>query len=79
MITKTRQAANTVGIRGLVFNDRLKDGRRSLKVTHWSHGQYYECAEILRRQGCKVVIKDMAAFNNYYSRCFSGYRLIVTE
>lgn len=54
---------------GLIFNDKLRDGRRSLKVWGWNSQQYAEAREMLERAGCYVTSSP---------RC-STYRLWVTE
>ena len=40
-----------------IFNDRLKDGSRSLKVWGWELEQYTDAAGILKIAGCSVKIK----------------------
>jgi hypothetical protein len=59
MITKTFRAAaqvrNLTGLGHKIFNDRLVDGRRSLKVWGWTYTQYLRTAHILEQQGCKVT------------------------
>jgi hypothetical protein len=59
MITKTFRAAaqvrNLTGVDTVIFNDRLVDGRRSLKVLGWTYDQYLRTADILEQQGCKVT------------------------
>lgn len=56
MITKTRQVVNAIGKTGAVFNDKLADGRRSLKVWGWTHADYVLAANKLREMGCTVKI-----------------------
>lgn len=57
-MTKTRLAVSVVSAitdnHGVVFNDKLKDGTRSLKVWGWSLREYSKCAELLREMGCTV-------------------------
>ena len=59
MITKTRIAArkviNQTGRGHMIFNDRLVDGARSLKVWGWSKEEYRTAAALLRAQGCEVI------------------------
>jgi hypothetical protein len=59
MITKTFRAAaqvlNQTGVGSKIFNDRLVDGRRSLKVWGWTYAQYLQAAQILEQQGCRVT------------------------
>jgi hypothetical protein len=58
MITKTFKAASAIrtltGNGSVIFNDRLVDGKRSLKVWGWTYAEYLQTAQILERQGCKV-------------------------
>lgn len=56
MITKTRQVVNAIGKAGAVFNDKLSDGRRSLKVWGWTYDDYVLAASKLREMGCTVKI-----------------------
>lgn len=56
MTTKTRKAVNLIGGARTVFNDKLKDGTRSLKVYGWDAVQYEQCAKVLREQGCQVKV-----------------------
>ena len=72
MTTKTRQAANLVGRNGYMFNDRLLNGRRSLKVYGWTYEDYKKCADILKISGVYSYIK-----NGPFS--MSTHRLIVEE
>lgn len=78
-VTKTRQAANQIGHNGYLFNDRMLDGRRSLKVRGWKRGQYEACAELLRAQGCiaEVVVRKTTC--SWTGRKVTVTRLHVTE
>ena len=61
-ITKTTQVARKIMKQGKgswLFNDRLVDGRRSLKVWGWSDAEYRKAKRELEAQGCKV---DMVQF-----------------
>ena len=40
-----------------IFNDKLKSGKRSLKVWGWTEKDYESCANLLRTMGCKVEVK----------------------
>lgn len=59
-ITKTRQLARQhirkVGRGSTIFNDRLKDGRRSLKVWGWSRAHYESFQQLLKAQGLNSEI-----------------------
>ena len=85
--TKTRQVARKIISAKdpkksfVVFNDRLADGRRSLKVWGWNETDYTKAAKMLKAMGCKVVkVKTPEAQSAYawYSRQ-QRTRLWVTE
>lgn len=40
-----------------IFNDKLKDGTRSVKVWQWDAGDYMTVAQQLRKAGCAVSIR----------------------
>ncbi len=63
MVTKTRQVVNEIGNAGMVFNDKLADGRRSLKVWGWTREQYVLAANKLREMGCKVEVVNLKRRN----------------
>ena len=55
--TKTRTVINELLTKGqFVFNDRLRDGRRSLKVWGWDDNTYTRAKDMLEAAGCKCVI-----------------------
>lgn len=59
MITKTRQVASEIINNGrghFAYNDRLVDGRRSLKVWGWNVSDYMKAQRKLERMGCKVQL-----------------------
>ena len=41
---------------GSIFNDRLKDGRRSVKVWFWEHKDYLRAKAVLASAGMDAVI-----------------------
>lgn len=43
--------------RNYVFNDRLKDGRRSIKVWGWSEDEWRLCIDMLRAHGFTVAVR----------------------
>ena len=47
-----------------IFNDKLKSGKRSLKVWGWTEKDYESCANLLRTMGCKVEFKKY-----FYTSC----------
>ena len=67
MRTKTRATAQALskstGRGHIIFNDRLADGRRSLKVWGWQYSDYKVAKAMLEVFGCKVemVEKEKAA------------------
>jgi len=68
MTTKTRLAVNHVNAicntkPWMVFNDRLDDGRRSLKVIGWTAAQYMRAVDFLLENGCKVWMEKTRSGN----------------
>jgi hypothetical protein len=65
MITQTFKVASairTISGRGsTIFNDKLVDGRRSLKVWGWMYAEYAQAADILRQQGHEVSMVQVPA------------------
>lgn len=78
-VTLTRQAVNHVNrkfkiIPDGVFNDRLKDGRRSLKVWGWNALTYAEAVDFLRDRGCQVrVVKTRPCITAWPEQEWSSY------
>lgn len=58
--TKTGRVAKELSKDGFIFNDRLRDGRRSLKVWGWSEQQYLLAKEKLEALGCTVEVVHVA-------------------
>lgn len=52
--TKTRQVANLIGKGHMIFNDKLADGTRSLKVWGWKEAEYELAKKMLEMAGCQV-------------------------
>ena len=67
--TKTRQVArllsNATGRGHMIYNDRLADGTRSLKVWGWTGKDYATAQELLQGMGCRV---DMVQAERYDTR-----------
>lgn len=65
MITQTFKVASAIrtltGKGSVIFNDKLVDGRRSLKVWGWIYAEYAEAADILRKQGHEVTMVQVPA------------------
>lgn len=61
-----------------VFNDKLADGRRSLKVWGWSEATYDKAKQMLIDAGCRVEMEWTPEVEGY--RCSGGnIRLHVRE
>ena len=79
-VTQTTRAARIIisatGRGWAVFNDRLKDGRRSLKVWGWTRGDYTLAKCMLEQAGCTV---DEVEFNTGCWRKSRQVRLHVAE
>ena len=79
-ITKTtRIARELAGTGAIIFNDKLADGRRSLKVWRWGLPQYEQCQELLKKEGftSEIVAHTYAATRFRPAR--TQYRLHVDE
>lgn len=79
--TKTGKVASLLMSEGrgtVMFNDRLVDGRRSLKVWGWNQVDYLKAKSILEQQGCTVEIIKTRCFQTG-NRRYKNTRLHVTE
>jgi hypothetical protein len=63
----------------LMFNDRLKDGTRSLKVWGWTQEDYETARELLIRAGCQVQVVEFEAYSPRRGGNYVQRRLHVTE
>ena len=84
MVTKTTQVARSVmlesGKGSFLFNDKLVDGRRSLKVWGWTSAEYLAAKSKLEAQGCKVnMVKAPVYHDHRGARTVQNTRLHVTE
>jgi hypothetical protein len=83
MLTKTGAIARAViamtGRGHMVFNDRLKDGRRSLKVWGWTNKDYETARELLTRAGCQVWVGDFEAYSARTGGRYTQRRLHIQE
>lgn len=61
MTTKTTLIAKALGANHY-FNDKLVDGRRSLKVCGWDDGMYEKAKNMLEELGCEVKIVKFPKF-----------------
>jgi hypothetical protein len=60
-----------------LFNDRRKDGSRSIKVQDWTKHQYNAAQRMLEREGYKAEVRPNCFYNTYSSNFSSKYRLRV--
>ena len=63
----------------LMFNDRLRDGRRSLKVWGWTPKDYEMARELLTRAGCQVQVVEFEAYSARRGGNYVQRRLHITE
>ena len=82
-ITKTRAVARMVILtnqRGhMIFNDRLTDGTRSLKVWGWLKQDYQDAKKLLETLGCRAQIVEAEKFSPRGGRNYTMRRLHVQE
>ena len=82
-VTATTAAANVViketGYGWLKFNDKLKDGTRSLKVLGWTLREYQMAAHILHRAGYDTKIVNHNGYSVRGGRNYTQIRLHVKE
>lgn len=83
MLTKTGVIARAViamtGRGFMVFNDRLVDGRRSLKVWGWTDKDYETARELLTRAKCQVKVVEFDAYSFRMGGTYTQRRLHVQE
>lgn len=60
-----------------LFNDKLADGRRSVKVWGWTERDYDKAKVELEKAGLKVEVVDLYSYK--YGSNFHTRRLHVTE
>ena len=48
----------TTGKGTQIFNDKLEDGTRSLKVWGWTRGEYFQAKQLLEQAGCTCDIVE---------------------
>lgn len=58
-ITRTMQIIRPLAGRNIVFNDRLVDGRRSVKVWSWDRSDYLKAKRRLEAAGLKVQLHEI--------------------
>lgn len=68
MQTLTTMVARQISARATIYNDRMTDGRRSLKVPNWMYADYMEASKRLINLGCDVEFNSRSK-----SRC--GFRV----
>ena len=66
MITTTTKVAKKVikksGRGSVIFNDKLIDGRRSLKVWGWGETEYLKAKKKLEKKGCTVKVVKVKSY-----------------
>lgn len=69
MMTKTALIARAVvamtGKGTSIFNDRLADGRRSLKVWGWTEMEYGRAQAMLTEARCSTTLQKLTDRNGY--------------
>ena len=82
-VTQTTKVATAVckltGRGWMKFNDKLKDGRRSLKVVGWDYKDYKSAEMVLKVMGCEVDFVCFAGYNSRGGTNYTQYRLHVKE
>lgn len=83
-ITETRKLARrhmkTTNRGSVIFNDRLVDGSRSLKVWGWELPQYESFQQVLKGAGLRSDIVEMERLGNPYTKQrVMRYRIHVYE
>ena len=80
-VTETTRTARSIikqmGTGRTIFNDRLKDGRRSLKVWGWNLPTYEICKQELERSGHEVELVSFPVLK--YGTTKMQHRLHVLE
>jgi hypothetical protein len=83
MSTKTRLVARTVcdftGKGHVIYNDKMADGRRSLKVWGWGEDEYYRAKSLLEAMNCTVKLDVKERFDARWGGNIIVRRLHVTE
>ena len=82
-ITKTTSLARKhikhTGRGGHLFNDKLADGRRSLKVWGWGEQDYQAFQQVLQAEGLTSTIVSFAKRTFWSKGTQLQYRIHVTE
>ena len=80
-VTLTNKVARvvmaTTGKGTYIFNDKLVDGTRSLKVWGWTRGEYFQAKQLLEQAGCEAELVEFVAWR--YGKKFKQVRLHVVE
>lgn len=81
--TKTQAVARvlsaSLGRGHTIFNDRLVDGTRSLKVWGWRKEDYEQAQRMLDLWGCTVRLVQRVKYSARGGRDYTMTRLHVTE
>jgi hypothetical protein len=80
-VTLTNKVARVVmatsGKGTTIFNDKLVDGSRSLKVWGWTRGEYFQAKQLLEQAGCQAELVEFVA--NKWGSIKKQIRLHVVE
>ena len=78
LTTKVAQVVKATTGRGtVIFNDKLEDGTRSLKVWGWDRGQYFQAKQLLEQAGCEAELVEFMSWTRGCKR--KQIRLHVVE
>lgn len=75
----TRIARKLAGPRTTIFNDKMVDGRRSLKVWGWQRNEYEECKRQLQAAGHTVELVERDTPQTYWRPAGKQIRLHILE
>lgn len=65
---------------GLIYNDRMKDSRRSLKVRGWDSSHYAMAKALLEALGCEVEVTTTPMHDSSWGGSYGGWtRLHIWE
>jgi ASC-1-like (ASCH) protein len=79
-ITKTHKVAKAIRVgQNIIFNEKLADGRRSLKVYGWKTKEYDLAKRLLESMGCDVKMVKSRKFDPHACRVVNNIRLYVSE
>ena len=63
LTTRVAQVVKATSGRGtVIFNDKLEDGTRSLKVWGWDRGNYVMAKQLLEQAGCQAELVEFLSY-----------------